>query len=230
MTDDPHMPTPKPIDPVPPVFVLVRPQMGENIGGAARAMLNFGLERLRVVDPRDGWPSPKAVAMASGAGRLLDELTKPIMTPERAMDYARALVAEGKKVGVLFGPERAGLENEDLVYANALVTVPVNPDFPSLNLAQCVLLMGYEWKRQKADVPPEVMELARTEFASHIEVQKLGDHFEERLEEAGFFYPPAKVPGMKQSLRSMWGRLGLTRAEVQTLHGMLRQIVRNLKG
>jgi tRNA/rRNA methyltransferase len=256
MTDDPQMPTAQPVDQVPPVFVLVRPQMGENIGGAARAMLNFGLERLRVVDPRDGWPSPKAVAMASGAGRLLDhagpfadvraavadcdfvfattargrELTKPIMTPERAMDYARALVAEGKKVGVLFGPERAGLENEDLVYANALVTVPVNPDFPSLNLAQCVLLMGYEWKRQKADVPPEVMELARTEFASHIEVQKLGDHFEERLEEAGFFYPPAKVPGMKQSLRSMWGRLGLTRAEVQTFHGMLRQIVRNLKG
>jgi tRNA/rRNA methyltransferase len=226
--------------------------MGENIGAAARAMLNFGLERLRVVDPRDGWPSPKAVAMASGAGRLLDhagpfpdvqtaiadcdyvfattararELTKPILTPERAMMLARELCAQGKRVGVLFGPERAGLENDDVVLANAIITVPVNPDFPSLNLGQCVLLMGYEWKRLAADVPPEVMGLARTEFASVIEVEKLGDHFEERLEEAGFFYPAKKVPGMKQSLRNMWSRLGLTRAEVQTLHGMLRQLLR----
>ena len=241
---------------IPPVFILVRPQMGENIGSAARAMLNFGLERMRVVDPRDGWPSPKAVVMASGAGRVLDqagifadvqaaiadcdfvfattargrELTKPIMTPERAMEYARALTAEGKKVGVLFGPERAGLENSDVVLANAIVTVPVNPDFASLNLGQCVLLMGYEWRRQTVEVAPEVMELARTAFASGIEVEKLGDHFEERLAAAGFFYPPDKVEGMKLSLRNMWSRLGLTKAEVQTFHGMLRQIAFRLRG
>lgn len=140
---------------IPPAFILVRPQMGENIGAAARAMLNFGLERLRVVDPRDGWPNSRAVAMASGAGRLLEtagpypdvqaaiadcdfvfattargrELTKPVMTPERAMEHARALTAAGKRVGVLFGPERAGLENGDVALASALVTVPVNPDF-----------------------------------------------------------------------------------------------------
>ena len=163
-----------------PAIILVRPQMGENIGAAARAMLNFGLTRMRVVGPRDGWPNPKAVAMASGAGRVLDgagllptcplplpiatmslppprggaKLTKPVMTPERAMDHARALSAEGKRVGILFGPERAGLENEDVVLANAIVTVPVNPEFPSLNLGQCVLLMGYEWARQKAEVAP----------------------------------------------------------------------------
>ncbi|MEY4873112.1 MAG: hypothetical protein RLZZ563_2442, partial [Pseudomonadota bacterium] len=151
---------------IPPVFVLVRPQMGENIGAAARAMLNFGLERMRIVAPRDGWPNPKAVAMASGAGRLLDhaglfgdvqgaiadcdyvfattargrELVKPVVTPERAMEMARAMAAAGKRVGVLFGPERAGLENEDVALANAIVTVPVNPEFPSLNLAQCALL------------------------------------------------------------------------------------------
>ncbi len=241
---------------IPPVFILVRPQMGENIGAAARAMLNFGLERMRVVDPRDGWPSPKAVAMASGAGRVLDqagvfgdvpgaiadcdyvfattargrELTKPVMTPERAMEHARALTAAGKRVGVLFGPERAGLENEDVVRANAIVTVPVNPEFPSLNLGQCVLLMGYEWRRQTVSVPPQVMEMARTEFASALEVEKLGDHFEERLGAAGFFYPEGKVDGMKQSLRNMWSRLGLTKAEVQTFHGMLRQIAFHLKG
>ncbi|MDP4033144.1 MAG: RNA methyltransferase [Pseudorhodobacter sp.] len=239
----------------PPAFILVRPQMGENIGAAARAMLNFGLERLRVVAPRDGWPNPKAVAMASGAGRLLDyagpyadvqvaiadcdfvfattargrELTKPIMTPERAMAHARALTVAGKRVAVLFGPERAGLENADVALANAIVQVPVNPDFASLNLAQCVLLMGYEWRRQTTEAVPEAMALAGTDFASGIEVQKLGDHFEDRLTAAGFFFPEAKAPGMKLALRNMWSRLNLTRADVQTLHGMLRQIARKLQ-
>ncbi|MBL9057286.1 MAG: RNA methyltransferase [Rhodobacteraceae bacterium] len=240
---------------IPPVFILVRPQMGENIGAAARAMLNFGLERMRVVAPRDGWPNPKAAAMASGAGRLLDnaghfpdlaaavrdcdyvfattargrELVKPVMTPERAMELARALTAEGKRVGVLFGPERAGLENEDIAHANAIVTVPVNPEFPSLNLGQCALLMGYEWRRQTVEVAPEVMGLARTDFAEKHEVERLGDHFEERLDAAGFFFPETKAEGMRQNLRHMWNRLNLTRAEVQTFHGMLRQIAFKLK-
>jgi tRNA/rRNA methyltransferase len=229
--------------------------MGENIGAAARAMLNFGLERMRIVAPRDGWPNSAAVALASGAGRVLDqaglfpdvkaaiadcdfvfattargrELTKPVYSPEAAMEHARALIAAGKKVGVMFGPERAGLENEDVVLANAIVTVPVNPDFASLNLAQCVLLMGYEWRRQTEVAQAVVMEMGRTEFASALEVEKLGDHFEERLEAAGFFFPEAKVAGMKASLRNMWSRLGLTRAEVQTFHGMLRQIAYKLK-
>ena len=240
---------------IPPVFVLVRPQMGENIGAAARAMLNFGLERMRIVDPRDGWPNPKAAAMASGAGRVLDfagvfpdvraavadcdyvfattargrELTKPVVTPERAMVMAREMAAAGKKVGVMFGPERAGLENDDIVQAQAIVTVPVNPEFFSLNLAQCVLLLGYEWGRQGSEVPPEVMAMGRTDFATGEEVQRLGDHFEERLAAAGFFYPQGKAEGMKLSLRNMWSRLGLTRAEVQTFHGMLRQIAFKLK-
>ena len=138
---------------VQPVFVLVRSQMGENIGGAARAMWNFGLDRMRLVDPRDGWPNQKAVAMASGAGRLLDEagvfpttaeavgdcdyvfattarargLTKPVVTPERAMEVARERIAAGEKVAVLFGPERAGLENDDIARANAIINVPVEP-------------------------------------------------------------------------------------------------------
>ena len=240
---------------IPPAFILVRPQMGENIGAAARAMLNFGLDRMRVVDPRDGWPNPKAVAMASGAGRVLDragqfgdvagavadcdyvfattargrELVKEIVTPERAMTTARAMAGEGRRVGFLFGPERAGLENEDLVHANALVTVPVNPGFYSLNLAQCVLLLAYEWRRQGVEVADSVIGLARTELASRLEVERLGDHWEDRLEAAGFFFPPDKAPGMKLNLRNMWGRLGLTRAEVQTLHGVLRQIAWKLK-
>ncbi|MFC7703538.1 RNA methyltransferase [Plastorhodobacter daqingensis] len=235
-----------------PAMVLVRPQMGENIGAAARAMWNFGLDRMRIVDPRDGWPNSRAVAMASGAGRVLDQaglfatvpealadctyvfattargrgLTKPVMTPERAMEHARELIGQGQKVGVLFGPERAGLENEDVARANAIISVPVNPAFPSLNLAQCVLLVGYEWRRQSVVTPPEVMEMAKTEFAEAIEIEKLGDHFEQRLEEVGFFFPDHKAPGMKINLRNMWSRMALTRADVQTLHGILRQLVR----
>jgi tRNA/rRNA methyltransferase len=244
-----------PPETIPPAFILVRPQMGENIGAAARAMLNFGLDRMRIVGPRDGWPNPKAAALASGAGRVLDragifptvqtaiadcdfifattargrEFTKPVLTPEQAMIEARALVAAGKKVAVLFGPERAGLENEDLVHAGALVTVPVNPEFPSLNLAQCVLLLGYEWRRQTVEAPPSVMQMAGTEFASALEIEKLGDHFEADLDAAGFFFPERKAEGMKLNLRNMWARLGLTRAEVQTLHGMLRQIAYRLR-
>jgi len=249
------MPTDTP--PLPPVFVLVRPQMGENIGAAARAMLNFGLSHLRMVDPRDGWPNPRAVAMASGAaGRVLDhagvfatlpeavadcafvfattargrDLTKPVMTPERAMEHARALAAAGRKVAVVFGPERAGLENEDVARANAIVSVPVSAEFPSLNLAQAVLLCAYEWCRQQAETATEVLALAGTALAPAIEVERLGDHFEERLEAAGFFFPPAKAEGMKLNLRNLWSRMPLTRADVQTLHGILRQIVRRRDG
>ena len=239
-----------------PYFVLVRPQMGENIGASARAMWNFGLEQMRVVAPRDGWPSTRAVAMASGAGRLLDAaqhfdgvsqavgdtsfvfattargrgLTKPILAPEEAMRQAAEKIAQGQKVAVLFGPERAGLENEDIAGANALISVPVNPDFPSLNLAQCVLLMAYEWRRAQGQVELARMELAKNQWAEAIEVEKLAQHYEERLEDAGFFFPEAKAPGMKVNLRNMWSRFSLTRADVQMLHGVLRQLVRGNKG
>lgn len=231
-----------------PVFILVRPQMGENIGGAARAMWNFGLSRMRLVDPRDGWPNPRASALASGAGRVLDYagvfpglpeaiadcthvyattargrgLTKRVLTPEQAMAEARAATAGGGRVGVLFGPERAGLENEDIARAEAIITVPVNPEFYSLNLAQCVLLMAYEWRRQ-SDLPVIAEEVARAEA---VEVERLADHFEQRLEASGFFFPPAKAPGMKVAMRNMLARLALTRGDVQIFHGMLRQLTR----
>lgn len=235
-----------------PTFVLVRPQMGENIGAAARAMLNFGLERMQVVAPRDGWPNPKAVAMASGAGRVLDAagqcksvaeasaeshyvlattarsrgLTKPIFSPQAAMEKAAEEIASGNKVAVLFGPERSGLQNDDIAVANAIISVPVNPDFPSLNLAQCVLLLAYEWRRAHGNIENQKVELAGTEWAEVKEVQKLAEHFEQRLDEAGFFFPETKAEGMKINLRNMWSRLPLTRADVQIFHGMLRQIVR----
>ncbi|MCH2078682.1 MAG: RNA methyltransferase [Rhodobacteraceae bacterium] len=234
-----------------PTFVLVRPQMGENIGAAARAMWNFGLDRMRIVAPRDGWPNQKAVAMASGAGRLLDEamltddlpgaledatyvfattarprdITKPVFAPERAMQVAAEKIAAGEKVAVLFGPERAGLENDDVARANAIITVPVNPEFFSLNLAQCVLLTGYEWQRASTDYEMEVND-PRGDWANGEEVEALARHYEEKLDDAGFFWPEAKAPNMKLNLRNLWSRMPLTRADVQTLHGLLRQMAR----
>jgi tRNA/rRNA methyltransferase len=231
-----------------PAFVLIRPQMGENIGAAARAMWNFGLDRMRIVDPRDGWPNQKAVAMASGAGRLLDEaqlfddtpaaiadcdfvyattarprdLTKPVFTPEAAMKDARARIAAGGKVAVMFGPERAGMENDDIARANAIISVPVNPEFASLNLAQCVLLTGYEWRREA--VP--TADVTTSEWAAQIEIEKLSDHYEQRLDDAGFFFPEHKAASMKVNLRNLWSRMPLTRADVQMLHGVMRQMVR----
>jgi len=239
-----------------PAFVLVRPQMGENIGAAARAMLNFGLDRMRVVAPRDGWPNPKAVAMASGAGRLLDHaglydstaeaiadctyvyattarprgLTKPVVTPEHAMAEARDRIAAGQPVAVLFGPERAGLENDDIARANAIISVPVNPEFFSLNLAQCVLLTAYEWRRQTVETEAARIDYAKTEPATQIEVDKLAEHYEARLDEAGFFFPEPKAEGMKLNLRNLWSRMPLTRADVQILHGALRQLLRRKDG
>ena len=128
---------------------------------------------------------------------------------------------------MLFGPERAGLENDDIALANAIISVPVNPDFPSLNLAQCVLLTGYEWRRASEEITHEVMEMARrVDWASGVEMEKLAAHYEERLDEAGFFFPPAKAEGMKINLRNLWSRMQLTRADVQMLHGIMRQMVR----
>ncbi|MFN2307295.1 MAG: RNA methyltransferase [Paracoccaceae bacterium] len=234
-----------------PAFVLIRPQMGENIGAAARAMANFGLERMRLVAPRDGWPNPAAVAMASGAGRLLDaaqvfddtagsiadceyvyattarprELTKPVLSPQAAMQDAARRIAQGQRVAVLFGPERAGMENDDISRANAIITVPVNPDFPSLNLAQCVLLTGYEWRLATEEVIPERTQM-QGEWANQSEIEALSQHYEDRMQDAGFFFPDHKAASMKLNLRNLWSRMPLTRADVQMLHGIMRQMVR----
>ena len=235
-----------------PAFVLVRPQMGENMGASARAMLNFGLTHMRVVAPRDGWPNERAVALASGAGRVLDQarlsettadavgdctmvfattardrdLTKPVYSPEAAMAEARARGLRGERVAILFGPERTGLENDDVARADAIVSVPTNPAFASLNLAQCVLLMGYEWRRATDAPAPVEVAMAGTQWASHAERDALVAHYEERLAAAGFFFPEGKAAAMKVNLRNLWSRLPLTRADVQIFHGMMRQMVR----
>lgn len=233
-----------------PAFVLVQPQMGENIGAAARAMWNFGLRRMRLVSPRDGWPNPAAVAMASGAGGLLDEaqlfattaeavadcgtiyattarpreMTKRVLTPEAAMAEARAIVDGGGRVAVLFGPERAGLANEDVVLADAIVSVPVNPAFGSLNLAQCVLLTAYEWRRQGAPVSD-----AEPERADSGDVGRLLDHLTAELDGAGFFFPEHKRAAMLANLHNLFRRAPLTDQDVRTLWGVVRTLAEGPK-
>ena len=235
-----------------PRIILVRPQLGENIGAAARAMLNFGLGDMALVSPRDGWPNPRATAMASGATPVLEgarisdsiaeaaegvdflfattartrDMVKPVFTPEGAMEQARRMIGAGRRVGILFGPERAGLENDDVAQANAVVTVPVNPDFPSLNLAQCVLLLGYEWRRGAVEAVPQVT----FDLADNAAVDRWAAHWNERLDTAGFFHPPEKAAHLKRSFRNLWSRMPLTGLDVQLLHGALRQLVRPKDG
>jgi tRNA/rRNA methyltransferase len=230
--------------------VLVRPQLGENIGAAARAMWNFGLRGLRLVGPRDGWPNPAAVAMASGAGGVLDEarlfpttaeavadcgtvfattarpreMTKRVLTPEAAMAEARAVVGAGGRVAVLFGPERAGLENADVVLADAIVSVPVNPAFASLNLAQCVLLTAYEWRRQGLEARAEVPERAASG-----DVGRLLDHLTAELDAAGFFWPEHKRAAMVANLHNLFRRVPLTDQDVRTLRGVVRALAEGPK-
>lgn len=233
-----------------PFSILVEPQMGENIGAAARALWNFGLRRMRLVSPRDGWPNPKAVAMASGAGSLLDEaglydttaeavadlthvyattarpreMTKRVMTPEAAMRDARARISAGERVGILYGRERTGLENADVVRAGTVVTVPVNPAFGSLNLAQCVLLLSYEWRLTHDETPAEQLVTNKAAPAPAEDVARMLGFLTETLETAGFFFPEHKRPSMQANLENLFRRSPLTDQDVRTMFGVIRAL------
>ncbi|MEQ8398083.1 RNA methyltransferase [Thalassobaculum sp.] len=233
-----------------PAVVLVQPQLGDNIGSCARAMLNCGLFDMRLVSPRDGWPNPRAIAMASGATAVLDrarvfettaeacadlnyvlatttrsrDMKKPALTPRTAAVELRKRVALGQGVGLLFGPERAGLVNEDVTLADAVLSVPLNPGFSSLNLAQAVLLIGYEWYQAEDATPPLTM---MDEDSPPVTV-KAREFFFTRLEtlldEAGFFYPDHLAPTIKRNLRTLFTRADMSEQEVQTLHGVLKAL------
>lgn len=233
-----------------PAFILVEPQLGENIGAACRAMWNFGLTDLRLVAPRDGWPNPAAVAMASGATRVLDaarvfddvagataelsyvyattarprELTKRVLTPEAAAADMAERRGRGERVGVLFGRERTGLENEDVIAANAIVSVPVNPRFGSLNLAQCVLLMGYEWRKRAVETPAESYETGGWPLASRETMDQLWTHLEQDLDAANYFWPEHKRAAMAASLRNLLSRTPMTDQDARMLHGVIRAL------
>ncbi|MEL6372659.1 MAG: RNA methyltransferase [Pseudomonadota bacterium] len=241
-----------------PAVVLVRPQLGVNIGSAMRAMANFGLDDLRLVAPREGWPNEHAMKAASRAETCLQpvavhddtpaaladlhwvcattarqrDLSTPVMTPEGVVSEMRARQAAGQKCGMLFGPERAGLANADLAGADALVMIPVMPKFASLNLAQAVLLMGYEWVRQGGDATlgrVSTYERPREAGVQHgwrrpatkAEVHGLFDHLEGALDEKGYFFPPEKRPTMVQNLRTMLTRSQPSEQEVRTWRGII---------
>lgn len=234
-----------------PRIVLVEPQMGENIGAAARGMWNFGLEDMAVVAPRDGWPSEPAVAMAAGATHVLERaelcattreavagcthvyattarprgMTKRVVTPRQAAAEMRARAADGERVAVLFGRERSGLGTEDIVLSNTIVTAPVNPAFTSLNLAQCVLLVAYEWMQAADGTPPETYDPGKGGMAPREQVETLLDFVEGELEGEGFFYPEEKAPTMKAALRNLFHRAPLTVADTGILWGVVRTLV-----
>jgi tRNA/rRNA methyltransferase len=233
---------------MPPIIILVRPQLGENIGKAARAMLNFGLVELRLVSPRDGWPNPSAGPAASGADIVLDKaqvfdsiaeatadcthvyatsvrrrgVTKPVATPAEA---ALTIRSEAGRSAILFGPERAGLENEDVAIARTLITVPINPEFGSLNLAQAVILIAYEWSKGESLVQPSKVDLDPP--APQAELDGMIGQLEDLLEESGHFYPPDRAHIDRQTLRGILTKAAWSAQEVRTLRGVWRSLGRN---
>lgn len=235
-----------------PAVVLVAPQLGENIGTASRAMLNFGLSDLRLVSPRDGWPNERARAAASGADLVIDnaqlfarseeavadldyviattartrDMVKPVLTPESAALKLRQVIAEGGRAGVLFGPERTGLTNDDVALADAVLMVPVNPAFASLNLAQAVLLIGYEWFKAADRTPAEQIDYLQTRPANKEELLGFFEHLERELDRFGFLKPPEKRPSMVRNLRNMFHRAAMTEQEVRTMRGVVAALTR----
>ncbi len=244
-----------------PAIILVKPQLGENIGFAARAMANFGLNDLRLVAPRDGWPNHKAHAAAAGAAFVVDqatvydsvesaigelnyvlattarprEMVKPVLSPESAAAALRERSAKAERTGVLFGPERSGLDNDIIALADAILTAPVSPDFASLSLPQAVLLFGYEWLKSEGAPPlgratafdgpvAEGTAFPDTRPATRGELLALFNHLEGELDRAGFLYPPEKRPSMVRAIRNMFHRMAATEQDVRTWRGIVASL------
>ena len=233
----------------PPAIVLVRPQLGENIGMAARAMLNCGLDELRIAAPRDGWPNPAAQAAAAGADTVIEnarvfdtaaeavadlqivlaatarrrDVEKPARDPRGA---ARLLRDSGARTGVLFGPERSGLDNDEVGLAAGIIEAPLNPAFPSLNLAQAVFLVAWEWRMAgPPPVPPPPSELASAEA-----FEGFWQHLDGALDAAGYYREPKLKPTVQRNLRAVFARAGLTGQEVRTLRGVIARLASGGRG
>ena len=240
----------------PPVVILIRPQLGENIGAAARAMMNCGLREMRIVAPRDGWPNPAALPMAAGGASIIEAATVHDSVAAAAHDLTflaalsarrrdmpvrtgdprgvtTELLRHGGKAGLMFGPEASGLDNEDVVRADCLVTADLNPDYPSLNLAQAVLLMAWEWRAAAAakmgvestgqlDMP----DAAAAESATILERDRFHERLEAELDSGGFFISPDMAPAVKRNLRALFGRARPTSQEISTLHGVIQALTK----
>jgi tRNA/rRNA methyltransferase len=247
-----------------PAIVLVKPQLGENIGFAARAMANFGLSDLRLVAPRDVWPNEKAHDAAAGAAYVVDEarvyatveqaigelnyvlaatarpreLVKTVLSPESAALELKERGRRGERTGILFGPERSGLDNDTIALADAILTAPVNPDFASLSLPQAVLLFGYEWLKCESTAPSlgrvtefdgpvaEGIAFPDTRPATREELFALFEHLESELDRTGFLYPPEKRGSMVRNIRNMFHRMGATEQDVRTWRGIVAALSR----
>jgi tRNA/rRNA methyltransferase len=235
-----------------PAVILVRPQLSENIGTAARAMMNCALAEMRLVAPRHDWLSDRAIAASSGADAILHAarvfatteeaiadlnrvyattgrnryMVKPAMTPREGAAAMRGETSGGLSVGVLFGPERTGLENDDVALADTVVMAPLNPKFASLNLAQSVLIVGYEWFQAAAPAIPErTMTKGAAPPATKETLLQFYEHLERELDACGFFRVTEKRPGMVINIRNMFARANLTLQEVRTLHGIVHELV-----
>ena len=228
-----------------PVVVLVRPQLGQNIGKAARAMLNFGMTELRLVGPRDGWPNPDAGPAASGADLVLEQarvfatvadaiadcssvyastvrrrdLMMPVLSPA---EMAAAIAASPGRSAMLFGPERAGLETDEVALANAIVTVPINPEFGSLNLAQAVILLAYEWSKTTVLAQPPARDTEP--LAPHGELESLIGQLEQALEAKNYYHPPERTRATRNTIRSIFTKTGWSAREVKAVRGILRAL------
>ena len=234
-----------------PVFILVESQLPDNIGAAARAMLNFGIDRLRLVHPRPEWPNDRARAVSAGADAVLDaapvyrsvaesladlkivyatsarprDLVKLVLTPAEAAREMRAHRAAGTECGVLFGPERTGLVNDDVAFADAVISVPLNPAFSSLNLAQAVLVIAYEWFQSGDDTPGLVFRHGEYPPADKLHLKSFLDRLETELEACGFLRTEHMRAAMVRNIHAMFGRMQLTDQEIRTLHGILTELV-----
>ncbi len=233
-----------------PAVILVRPQLGENIGAACRCMLNFGLTDLRLVAPRDGWPNPAAEPMAAGAIDVLNnakvyptteaavadlqfvlaatarrrELEIPVLGTNDTGPKLRGLSEAGLPTGILFGPEKAGLTNADVVLADAILTYPVNPAFQSLNLAQAVNIFAYIWANSVLDNIPDAFDPEISDAAPRQDLTGLFAHLEDELEKAGFFFPATKRALMSQNIRAPLTRAKMTVQEVRTFRGVVKAL------
>ncbi len=231
-----------------PIIVLVRPQLGENIGKAARAMLNFGLTEMRLVEPRDGWPNPSAGPAAAGADIVLQQaqvfptladavadcahvyattvrkrgVTKPVVTPEQAAQEIHTAIGQS---ALVFGPERSGLETEDVALARAILTVPINPEFGSLNLAQAVILCAYEWSKRQQLAQPTVEDVLPP--APQEELEGLIAQLEAMLAPRNYFFPHSRAEATRLNLRNMLTKPGWNHLEVRTFRGVLSALRRN---
>lgn len=239
-----------------PAVILVEPQLGENIGSAARAMGNFGLSRLRIVNPREGWPNDKARIFCAGADRILESaelfpdlrsalggiryafaatarergMAKPVLGADGAAEETRRRLAAGEDVALVFGRERTGLYTEEVSLCDAILTLPVNPAFASLNLATCVAVAGYEWSKAASAGALPFCAPDKSPLADKQDLFAFFDHLEGALEAAGFFRSPEKRPSTTRNIRNIFHRLGLTRQDLATLHGAVTALVEGREG